>query len=185
MSQAQIKELEDLLIRMDENNAPSEDIRFIVSELNALTSVEPPETPAARKPRGRGEIAQAKKQEAIDNVSQQARIDPVGTFNAISQGVNKGIFNLLDLPGDVVNLAIDGVNSLAGGSYIPPQMNVTDAVDLATEWLTGTPVVTAAEAPIAEIDTAFERILSKGAEYATEGAVGAAVGHCEVAAGGM
>lgn len=175
MSQAQIKELEDLLIRMDENNAPSEDIRFIVSELNALTSVETPETPAARKPRGRGEIAQAKKQEAIDNVSQQARIDPVGTFNAISQGVNKGIFNLLDLPGDVVNLAIDGVNSLSGGSYIPPQMNVTDAVDLATEWLTGTPVVTAAEAPIAEIDTAFERILSKGAEYATEGAVGAAL----------
>jgi hypothetical protein len=174
MSQAQIKELEDLLIRMDENNAPSEDIRFIVSELNALTSVETPETPAARKPKGRGEIAQAKKQEAIDNVSQQARIDPVGTFNAISQGVNKGIFNLLDLPGDIVNLAISEVNRQAGGSYIPPQMNVTDAVDLATEWLTGTPVVTAAEAPIAEIDTAFERILSKGAEYATEGAVGAA-----------
>jgi hypothetical protein len=42
MSQAQIKELEDLLLRMDENNAPSEDIRFIVSELNALTSVETP-----------------------------------------------------------------------------------------------------------------------------------------------
>lgn len=175
MSQAQIKELEDLLLRMDENNAPSEDIRFIVSELNALTSVETPETPAARKPKGRGEIAQAKKQEAIDNVSQQARIDPVGTLGAISQGVNKGIFNLLDLPGDVVNLAIDGVNSLAGGSYIPPQMNVTDAVDLTTKWLTGTPVVTAAEAPIAEIDTAFERIVSKGAEYATEGAVGAAL----------
>lgn len=175
MSQAQIKELEDLLLRMDENNAPSEDIRFIVSELNALTSVETPETPAARKPKGRGEIAQAKKQEAIDNVSQQARIDPVGTFNAISQGVNKGIFNLVDLPGDIVNLAISEVNRQAGGSYIPPQMNVTDAVDLATEWLTGTPVVTAAEAPIAEIDTAFERILSKGAEYATEGAVGAAL----------
>jgi hypothetical protein len=175
MSQAQIKELEDLLLRMDENNAPSEDIRFVVSELNALSSVETPETPAARKPRGRGEISQAKKQEAIDNVSQQARIDPVGTFNAISQGVNKGIFNLLDLPGDIVNLAIGEVNRLNGGSYIPPQMNVTDAVDLATEWLTGTPVVTAAEAPIAEIDTAFERILSKGAEYATEGAVGAAL----------
>jgi hypothetical protein len=175
MSQAQIKELEDLLIRMDENNAPSEDIRFIVSELNALTSVETPETPAARKPKGRGEIAQAKKQEAIDNVSQQARIDPVGTLGAISQGVNKGIFNLLDLPGDVVNLAIDGVNSVAGGTYIPPQMNVTDAADLATKWLTGTPVVTAAEAPIDEVDTAFERILSKGVEYATEGAVGAAL----------
>jgi hypothetical protein len=175
MSQAQIKELEDLLLRMDENNAPSEDIRFVVSELNALSSVETPETPAARKPKGRGEISQAKKQEAIDNVSQQARVDPMGTLGAISQGVNKGIFNLLDLPGEVVNLAIDGVNSLAGGSYIPPQMNVTDAVDLATEWLTGTPVVTAAEAPIAEIDTAFERILSKGAEYATEGAVGAAL----------
>lgn len=175
MSQAQIKELEDLLLRMDENNAPSEDIRFIVSELNALTSVETPETPATREPKGRGEIAQAKKQEAIDNVSQQARIDPVGTFNAISQGVNKGIFNLLDLPGDIVNLAIGEVNRLNGGNYIPPQMNVTDAVDLATEWLTGTPVVTAAEAPIAEIDTAFERILSKGAEYATEGAVGAAL----------
>jgi len=174
MSQAQIKELEDLLLRMDENNAPSEDIRFIVSELNALTSVETPETPATREPKGRGEIAQAKKQEAIDNVSKQARVDPMGTLGAISQGVNKGIFNLLDLPGDIVNLAIGEVNRLNGGSYIPPQMNVTDAADLATKWLTGTPVVTAAEAPIAEIDTAFERILSKGAEYATEGAVGAA-----------
>ena len=68
MSQAQIKELEDLLLRMDENNAPSEDIRFIVSELNALTSLETPETPAARKPRGRGEIAQAKKQEEKEKV---------------------------------------------------------------------------------------------------------------------
>tara|TARA_S200002703_G_scaffold56798_1_gene49540 strand:+ start:1937 stop:4729 length:2793 start_codon:yes stop_codon:yes gene_type:complete len=174
MSQAQIKELEDLLLRMDENNAPSEDIRFVVSELNALTSVETPETPAARQPKGRGEISQAKKQEAIDNVSQQARIDPAGTLGAISQGVNKGIFNLLDLPGDIVNLVIDGVNSVAEGTYIPPQMNVTDAADLATKWLTGTPVVTAAEAPIDEVDTAFERILSKGVEYATEGAVGAA-----------
>lgn len=173
MSQAQIKELEDLLITMERAGAPANEMRFVLAELDSL--VETPETPAARKPRGRGEISQAKKQEAIDNVSQQARVDPMGTLGAISQGVNKGIFNLLDLPGDVVNLAIDGVNSLAGGSYIPPQMNVTDAVDLATEWLTGTPVVTAAEAPIAEIDTAFERILSKGAEYATEGAVGAAL----------
>ena len=173
MSQAQIKELEDLLITMERAGAPANEMRFVLAELDSL--VETPETPAARKPRGRGEIAQAKKQEAIDNVSQQARIDPVGTFSAISQGVNKGIFNLLDLPGDIVNLAISEVNRQAGGSYIPPQMNVTDAVDLATEWLTGTPVVTAAEAPIAEIDTAFERILSKGAEYATEGAVGAAL----------
>lgn len=173
MSQAQIKELEDLLITMERAGAPANEMRFVLAELDSL--VETPETPAARKPRGRGEIAQAKKQEAIDNVSQQARIDPMGTFSAISQGVNKGIFNLLDLPGDIVNLAISEVNRQAGGSYIPPQMNVTDAVDLATEWLTGTPVVTAAEAPIAEIDTAFERILSKGAEYATEGAVGAAL----------
>ena len=173
MSQAQIKELENLLITMERAGAPANEMRFVLAELDSL--VETPETPSARKPRGRGEIAQVKKQEAIDNVSQQARVDPMGTLGAISQGVNKGIFNLVDLPGDVVNLAIDGVNSLAGGSYIPPQMNVTDAVDLATEWLTGTPVVTAAEAPIAEIDTAFERILSKGAEYATEGAVGAAL----------
>ncbi len=173
MSQAQIKELEDLLITMERAGAPANEMRFVLAELDSL--VKTPETPAARKPRGRGEISQAKKQEAIDNVSQQARVDPVGTFNAISQGVNKGIFNLLDLPGDIVNLAISEVNRQAGGSYIPPQMNVTDAVDLATEWLTGTPVVTAAEAPIAEIDTAFERILSKSAEYATEGAVGAAL----------
>jgi len=172
MSQAQIKELEDLLITMERAGAPANEMRFVLAELDSL--VETPETPAARQPKGRGEIAQAKKQEAIDNVSQQARIDPMGTLGAISQGVNKGIFNLLDLPGDIVNLAIDGVNSVAGGTYIPPQMNVTDAANLATKWLTGTPVVTAAEAPIDEVDTAFERILSKGVEYATEGAVGAA-----------
>jgi hypothetical protein len=172
MSQAQIKELENLLITMEKAGAPANEMRFVLAELDSL--VETPETPATRKPRGRGEIAQAKKQEAIDNVSKQARVDPMGTLGAISQGVNKGIFNLLDLPGDVVNLAIDSVNSVAGGTYIPPQMNVTDAADLATKWLTGTPVVTAAKAPIAEIDTAFERILNKGAEYATEGAVSAA-----------
>ena len=173
MSQAQIKELEDLLITMEKAGAPANEMRFVLSELDSL--VETPETPDAKKPKGRGEIAQAKKQKAINNVSEQARVDPAGTIYAISQGINQGIFNLLDLPGDIVNLAIDSVNGLAGGTYIPPQMNVTEAADLATEWLTGTPVVTAAEAPIAEIDTAFERILSKGAEYATEGAVGAAL----------
>tara|TARA_R110001632_G_scaffold131723_1_gene245944 strand:- start:42 stop:2828 length:2787 start_codon:yes stop_codon:yes gene_type:complete len=173
MSQAQIKELEDMLLDISANDGDLADMEFLLSEIDALTGTLDKDN--AKKPKGRGEIAQAKKQKAINNVSEQARVDPAGTIYAISQGINQGIFNLLDLPGDIVNLAIDGVNGLAGGTYIPPQMNVTEAADLATEWLTGTPVVTAAEAPIAEIDTAFERILSKGAEYATEGAVGAAL----------
>lgn len=175
MSQQQIKELESLAIRMEKANASPAEMRFILSKIDALSAdLDTPKAPK-RKPTGRGEIAQAKKQqEAIENISTQARIDPVGTMSAISSGINQGIFNLLDLPGDVVNLAINAVNGLAGGTYIPPQMNVTEAADLATEWLTGTPIVTAAKAPIAEIDTAFERVLKKGAEYATEGAVGAA-----------
>jgi hypothetical protein len=175
MSQQQIKELEALAIRMEKANASPAEMRFILSEIDALSADLDTPTEPKRRPKGRGEIAQARKrQEAIENVSTQARIDPMGTMYAISSGINQGIFNLLDLPGDVVNLAINAVNGLAGGTYIPPQMNVTEAADLATEWLTGTPVVTAAKAPIAEIDTSFERILKKGAEYATEGAVGAA-----------
>ena len=175
MSQQQIKELEALAIRMEKANASPAEMRFILSEINALSADLDTPTAPKRKPTGRGEIAKAKKrQEAIENVSTQARIDPMGTMYAISSGINQGIFNLLDLPGDVVNLAINAVNGLAGGTYIPPQMNVTEAADLATEWLTGTPIVTAAKAPIAEIDTAFERIVEKGAEYAAEGAVGAA-----------
>jgi len=175
MSQQQIKELEALAIKMEKENASPAEMRFILSKIDTLSADLDTPTAPKRKPTGRGEIAQAKKrQEAVENVSTQARIDPVGTMAAISSGINQGIFNLLDLPGDVVNLAINAVNSLAGGTYIPPQMNVTEAADLATEWLTGTPIVTAAKAPIAEIDTAFERVLKKGAEYATEGAVGAA-----------
>jgi len=175
MSQQQIKELEALAIKMEKENASPAEMRFILSKIDTLSADLDTPTAPKRKPTGRGEIAQAKKrQEAVENVSTQARIDPVGTMAAISSGINQGIFNLLDLPGDVVNLAINAVNGLAGGTYIPPQMNVTEAADLATEWLTGTPIVTAAKAPIAEIDTAFERVLKKGAEYATEGAVGAA-----------
>ena len=175
MSQQQIKELEALAIKMEKENASPAEMRFILSKIDTLSADLDTPTAPKRKPTGRGEIAQAKKrQEAVENISTQARIDPVGTMSAISSGINQGIFNLLDLPGDVVNLAINAVNGLAGGTYIPPQMNVTEAADLATEWLTGTPIVTAAKAPIAEIDTAFERVLKKGAEYATEGAVGAA-----------
>jgi hypothetical protein len=174
MSQQQFKELEALAIKMEKANASPAEMRFILSEIDALSADLDPSVDSKRKPKGRGEIAQARRKEAVKNVSIQARIDPVGTISAISSGINQGIFNLLDLPGDVVNLAINAVNGLAGGTYIPPQMNVTEAADLATEWLTGTPIVTAAKTPIAEIDTAFERVLKKGAEYATEGAVGAA-----------
>ena len=118
MSQAQIKELEDMLLDISANDGDLADMEFLLSEIDALTGTLDKDT--AKKPKGRGEIAQANKQKAINNVSEQARVDPAGTIYAISQGINQGIFNLLDLPGDIVNLAIDGVNGLAGGTYIPP-----------------------------------------------------------------
>lgn len=152
------QELEALLLRMNEKGASEEEMRFIVNKIKEL------------EPSGK---EQKTKQQAIANIEEQARVNTRGVVNAVASGLNQGIFNLLDLPGSVVNLTIDTVNDFTGGG-IPRQMNVSEAADRATKYLTGVPIVTEATKTHTDVDTFPERATQKVAEYVAEGVTGGA-----------
>ena len=113
-----------------------------------------------------------KEEEKVEILTERAKVDPKGVVLAISQGINEGIFNLADFPGEVVNLVINSINSSVGKEFIPKQLNVTEAIDLATNYLTGFSPIETAKSDIPEVDTPSERILGKVSQYVTEGAAG-------------
>ena len=49
-------------------------------------------------------------EEKVKILTERAKVDPKGVVLAISHGINEGIFNLADFPGDVVNLEINTIN---------------------------------------------------------------------------
>ena len=180
MSQAQIEELEVLLLDMVDNGDDPSDIDFILSEIDALSvkadaPVEEEEEAVSKAPTNRGESKRAKeKGAAIENITEQARVDPMGVINAVASGLNQGAFDLLDLPVDLVNLVTGSINNTLGYEYIPPQLNVSEATDLATNYLVGIPVATAATAPADDVDTMAERLIYKASQYGGGGAAGGA-----------
>lgn len=107
--------------------------------------------------------------EAIENLEKQAEVDPVGAFNALASGVNRGVFDMIDLPISLANLAVSGINSLSGQEIIPKATLPSVALDMATEYFTGVPVVTEGTKMKSDVDTGIERTLYKTGQYGVGG----------------
>jgi hypothetical protein len=112
--------------------------------------------------------------EAIENLEKQAEVDPMGAFNALASGINRGVFDMVDLPVSLANLAISGINSLSGQEIIPKATLPSVALDMATEYFTGVPIVTEGTKMQPDVDTGTERVLYKLGQYGAGGAVGGA-----------
>ena len=107
--------------------------------------------------------------EAIENLEKQAEVDPMGAFNALASGVNRGVFDMIDLPISLANLAVSGINSLSGQEIIPKATLPSVALDMATEYFTGVPVVTEGTKMKSDVDTGIERTLYKTGQYGVGG----------------
>ena len=114
------------------------------------------------------------KAKAIENIESQAKVDPMGAFNALASGINRGVFDMIDLPISLANLAVSGINTISGQEIIPKATLPSVALDMATEYFTGVPVVTEATKMQPDVDTSLERILYKAGQYGSGGVVGGA-----------
>jgi hypothetical protein len=114
------------------------------------------------------------KDEAVAEVRNQAKVDPLGVTSAVLTGLTKATLDTADLPFDILNMVIDTASNLSGVN-LPRTATPTQAVDFLTNLAADTKVMERLKTPSPAVDTAFERILSRGVEFGAGGATGAGV----------
>jgi len=108
------------------------------------------------------------KDAAVAELQNLAKTDARGVGNAIASGINRGVIDTLDLPFNLINMAVDTVNSLTGAK-IPRTATPTQVGDLITNALTGLSPFETLRDPALKGDSGAEQIVSRIAEFASGG----------------
>lgn len=111
----------------------------------------------------------ATEQDAEIEKLRAAKGDLRGFASALVSGINRGAVSLVNLPFDIVNLALSAVGAPEEIRTATP----TQAADWLSEQLTGFRPIETATTPSAAVDTPAERMLGTFAEYASGGFTGA------------
>lgn len=117
----------------------------------------------------RSKLQNTPAQEAPEATESTAKVDAKGLASSAATGANRGLTGLVDLPFNLVNMAL-----AAGGT--PEWLRTatpSQVIDLISEKTTGVRPIEAATTPTEAVDTPSERMLGTLSEYVSGGLGGA------------